>query len=281
MSWAAVAAAGVGVAGGLASRGGGGSTQSTQSSAPWENSQAYLQEIMQRGANQIGSDPNGLGAQSPYTLQAQGLLANRALGGNPLNQAAQAENLKTIQGGYTDLSQNPAAQNAMGMAKSQINGQFSGDNYGNSAHQEWLGRGLMSAAAPFYESERQRQMGATALAPSLANQDYTDLSQLGAVGGMQDQRAQAVKDAPWNQIFKYQQAVSGTSGGQTTTQTPYFTNPAASALGGGMAGLGLYNGMRQGGLLGGNNWGGMGSNPSPNFGGQNLAQQDFGGGYYG
>jgi hypothetical protein len=175
----------------------------------------------------------------------------RAIAGNPLNQAAQNENLKTIQGGYTDLSKNPAAQDAMGMAKSQINGQFSGDNYGSSAHQEWLSRGLMQAASPFYESERQRQQGATALAPTLANQDYMDIGQLGAAGQAQDARAQAVVDDPWNRIFKYQQAVSGTGGGQSTMQQPYFTNPTASVMGGALGGLGLYNGLKQGGLMGG------------------------------
>jgi hypothetical protein len=173
------------------------------------------------------------------------------MSGSPLNQAAQQQNLATLRGDYTDLSKNPAAQNAMNMARGQINSQFTGDNYGNSAHQEWLGKGLMQAASPFYESERQRQQGATALAPSLANQDYTDLSQLGMVGSQMDQRSQQQQEEPWQRLERYMGLVQGNPGGASTSQQPYFTNPTASAMGGALGGLGLYNQMNQVGLLGG------------------------------
>jgi hypothetical protein len=156
----------------------------------------------------------------------------------------------------------------MNSARSQINSQFTGDNYGNSAHQEWLGKGLLNAASPFYESERQRQQGATALAPTLANQDYSDISQLGQAGASQDAYQQRVTDQPWDQLFRYQQALGTGSGGVSNTQQPYFTNPTASALGAGLGGLSLYNSMNQGGLLGGKNPNyAQNGNFSPQYGG--------------
>lgn len=243
---AAVAGA---AAGSLLNRNGGqgGTTQTVTNNSPWAGAAPYLLDINQRAQN--NSYGQAVAPQSLFTGQSQQLQAQRALAGNPLNQAAQQQNLATLRGDYTDLSKNPAAQNAMDLAKSNVNAQFTGDNWGNSAHQEWLNRGLMNAAAPFYESERQRQVGATALAPTLANQDYTDIGQLGAVGGAQDAYAQQQLDSPWTQLQRYQGLVSG-SGGTSTMQQPYFTNNAAAALGGGMAGLGLYNSINQAGLFG-------------------------------
>jgi len=225
-----------------------GNTTTVQSNEPWSGVQPYLSNLFSRGSGLLGQP-----VQSQNTMLAQGMQANRALAGNPLNQAAQQQNLSTIRGDYTDLANNPAAQNAMNMARSQINSQFSGDNYGNSAHQEWLGRGLMGAAAPFYESERQRQMAATAMAPSLANQDYTDIGQLANVGQQQTM-------APWEQLQRYQGLLGSAGGyGKSTTEQPYFNNGlGALGLGGGALGgfllggpMGALLGGSLGGLLGG------------------------------
>lgn len=217
-----------------------GNTTTIQSNEPWAGVQPYLSDLFGKAQNTFqGSNP-----QSAPTLQGQGLLYQRALNGNPLNQAAQQQNLATIRGDYTNLATNPAAQNAMDMARSQINSQFRGDNFGNSAHQEWLGRGLMSAASPFYEAERQRQQAATAMAPGLANQDYTDPNALIALGQQQTQ-------APWDQLFNYQRAISGQGGGTSTTQQPYFNNGlGALGVGGGALG-GFLMGGPMGAMIGG------------------------------
>lgn len=208
-----------------------GTTQTVQKSDPWGGVQPYMLDIFGR-SQQLANTPS-LAGQSPQTLQAQDLQAQRALSGSPLTQAAQNQNLATVRGDYLDLSKNPAAQSAMDMARSQINSQFKGDNFGNSAHQEWLGRGLIGAAAPFYESERNRQQQATSLAPGLAANDYADIGQLGAVGAAKDARAQQVNDFPWQTLFNYQRAIAGTgaNGGTSTSEQPYFTNPLANTLG--------------------------------------------------
>lgn len=219
-----------------------GTTQTIQKADPWAGVQPYMLDIFQRG-QALSNRPNALASQSPETLQAQNLQAQRAMQGSPLIPAAQQQAMDTISGKYTDLASNPAAQSAMNAARSQINGQFSGDNYGNSAHQEWLTKGLMSAAAPFYESERTRQMQATAAAPAMAAADYSDIGQLGAVGAAKDARAQQVQDFPWQNLFNFQRAVagSGATGGTTTSEQPYFNNPMGNALGLGLGAAGLYS----------------------------------------
>lgn len=200
-----------------------GTTQTVN--APWGPAQGYLMDIFNRAQGQ------SFAGQSPNTQQAQQLTANRALAGSPLNTAAQGQALSTINGDYTDLSKNPSAQSAMDSARSKINAQFTGDNYGNSAHQEWLSKGLLSAAAPYYDSERNRQLQAAGMAPSLANQDYTDLGLLGQVGASQDA-------FPWQQLQNYQGLVSGAAAGTGTQTQPYFTNPI-----GDLASLGLSSAM--------------------------------------
>ncbi len=234
-----------------------GNTTALQKSEPWEGVQPYLRDIFQRAANQ--SQQPALAGQSWNTVASQNMTANRALSGNPLNPAAQNGLLSTINGSYLSPDSNPylksSVNDALGLAKSQINGQFTGDNYGNSAHQEWLARGLGTAAtnayANNYQNERNRQMAAIGQAPLQAASDYTDLGQLGQVGAAQDTRNQAVTDSPWAQLQKYQQLVSGQGGGSSQSSNPYFTNPAANALGLGAGALGIY-GMAQGaGLLGG------------------------------
>jgi hypothetical protein len=237
---ALLGAAGIGAASSLLGKKQG---TTTQNSAPWANSQGYLDANLQRTEHLFQN-------QSPYLGQSQGLMAQRAMQGSPLNQAAQQNNLQTLQGNYLSPDSNPylkdTVNQAMDGARSKINSQFAGDNYGNSAHQEWLTKGLMGAAAPMYsdnyQAERQRQVGAQALAPTLANQDYADIGQLQAAGNM-----------PWDQIQRYQSIAQG-AGGMGGSQTqPYFTNPMANAMGFGIGGLGLYNAMNQGGLLGGSN----------------------------
>lgn len=234
---------------------GGGSQQSgtyTQTTEPWKAQQPYLTDLFGRAQTQ---SQTGI---SPLTNQYLSMTQDRATTGNPLNSLAQSNAAATLNGSYLTPDSNPFLQStvnqALGDVKSQINSQFSGDNFGSSAHQEWLQRGLANTALPYYmqnyQQERQRQMGAQALAPTLANQDYTDINQLG-------QAALYQQNFPWEQLQKYQQAISGNYGGTQTS--PIFTNPAANMAGGALAGLGLYGMMGQSGLFGGG--GGLSSLP--------------------
>lgn len=142
---------------------------------------------------------------------------------NPLLPAAQAEIGKTISGQYLTPDSNPflkgTVDDALGQVKSQLNSQFKGADFGSSAHQEWLGRGLANTALPFYnqnyQQERNRQFGAATAAP-----DYT-------------QSVTASRFAPLNQ---YAGLLKGW--GSQTSQ-PYFENKLGNAFGGAMTGYSL------------------------------------------
>lgn len=181
-----------------------------------------------------------------------------------------------------------------------ITSQFAlGGRYGSNAHQEAinmatgnLGRTLSDTAVgiygPAYESERNRMLQAagglsdafgrerqlmstaTALAPQLAEADFTDPAKLAAVGEARQDRAQAlINDAiarwnfsqnlPWAQLQNYNQLVQGglgAGGTQTGTQTlPDTRNRLSGALGGGALGYGLGSSGMIGGLTGG--WGAL------------------------
>jgi hypothetical protein len=79
-----------------------------------------------------------------------------------------------------------------------------------------------------YNTERQNQLQATQLAPSM---DYANLQALGGVGAQQEARAQSQYNSPWSNLQAYQALISGQGGGTTQGQSPYFTNPLAGALG--------------------------------------------------
>lgn len=232
----------------------------TTTANPWAGAQPYLNSGLQRAEGIYTNQPQQIG-------QAQQMQTQRAISGSPLDAAAQQNNLQTLQGNFLSPDSNPylkgAVNTAMGDVRGQINSQFQGDNYGNSAHQEWLGKGLMNAAAPIYaqnyQQERQRQLGAQALAPTLAGQDYANIAQLYQAGNI-----------PMDQLQRYMQMAQGAGGLGGTSSSPYYTNPAAGALGGAVGGLGLYNSLGGSGLFGnssqGSAVGSSGMSSTPYFG---------------
>ena len=186
-----------------------GSTKSTQVTEPWKAQQPHLRNLFQRAEN---------------TFQAQGAPDMGLL------NAANTQLQNTISGENLDPLSNPhfagALNRTMGDVTAKINSQFSGDNFGSSAHQEWLGRGLTEATLPMlanqFNMERQNQMAATGMAPSLSV---------------------ATADFPWRNLQNFQSAVSGNFGGTTTAEQPFFRNPLGEALGMGVGALALGKGF--------------------------------------
>jgi paraquat-inducible protein B len=208
--------------------------ETRQDTSPWAAQQPYLTDLFKRAQSLYGQNQTGT---TPQVTAAQNAIYNRGMAGSPLTQAAQAENLKTIQGGYADPYARGVMDDATSMARAKINQQFGGDNFGSSAHQEWLGRGITAAALPFasqsYENERNRQMAATAQAPGLAGQDLSDLSQALNVSRM-------AEASPWEALQRYQGAVGGQYGQQSVGTQPYFQpSPLANIAGLGLAAGGL------------------------------------------
>lgn len=221
------------------SKGGGDTVTTTRNTAPWDAQQPYLRDLFSRAQGLYGQPT--VASQSPYTLQA---IQARAGAAGPGSLIGQAQDLygKTIRGDFLDLSKNPAAQYAMDTARGKINSQFGGDQYGDSAHREWLNRGLMDAASPFYQMERQNQMNAASGAPGMAEAGFNQLQQ---AGNMQDIYQQRLTNAPWDALQRYQSAIGGNYGGTSTGQEPYKAgNPLADVAGLAMAAKYVFSDRR-------------------------------------
>lgn len=234
----------------------GASTNTVQKSDPWVNQQPYLQQGFQQANNIYQQGPFNYAA-SPYTTQAQNLTAQKAQDPNSLVGQSQSMLGNTISGQYLNPSSNPffkaSVQDALGQASSAFAGQYggqAGNNLGNSGYQEALARGLGAAATNAYSNqyntERQNQLSASQLAPSM---DYANLNQLANVGAQQESRAYQQYQAPWQNLGNYNSMINGQYGSQT--EKPYFYNPMANAMGLGLGGLALYNGASNAGLFGG------------------------------
>ena len=237
----------------------------------------------------------GQGYVGPSTATQTGLqaLEARAAAGNPLLSAAQNQLYGTVQGDY--LGGNPffsgafqpaaeAATSAFNQAIGNIGSQASkagrygsgamGDLQGQAANA--LAKNLTGTAGQLayqnYADERARQQQATFGAPAMAQADYADIQNLinaGQLGEGYQQQALAAdmakfnyqQQAPQANLTNYLNQVYGFPAGRTTTtQTPYYTNPTATALGTGLLGVGLLSGLDKlgtggtGGLQQGWNW---------------------------
>ena len=180
------------------SKGGGGSTTSTQTqkNEPWGPAQPYLKGALSDTANWYSS-PYGRNPYpgstvvpfSPYTEQGLGMAANRAIQGSAVQQGANQQLGKTINGDY--LNSNPYLDQtfdlAAGKVRNQLDSQFnSHGTYGGSLHQGAMADNMGDLATKIYggnyEQERQRQMQGMLFAPQMAEADYNDSQRLAQVG---------------------------------------------------------------------------------------------------
>ncbi len=258
------------------------------------------QRLYQAGGPQYYQGQGYVGPSEATQTALQALQA-RAGAGSPLTGAAQNQLMGTIQGDY--LGGNPffqgafqpaaqAATNAFNTAIGNVASQASkAGRYGSGAMTNLqnqaantLAQSLTGTAGQLayqnYADERARQQQATFGAPQMAAADYADIQQMLAAGqlgeGYKQQALQAdmakyayEQNLPQQQLTNYLNQAYGFPAGRTaTTQTPYFTNPTATALGTGLLGVQLLGGLDKlgtggtGGLKQGWNWltGGSGTN---------------------
>lgn len=251
----------------------------TQSSQPWSAQIPHLtrafgeaQKIYETGGPQYYQGSTVAPLSDPSQAAITGM-TNRAMAGSPLNAAAQGTALSTIQGDY--LNANPYFQDALDRATRGatqafnesvipgISSQFSAaGRYGSGAHQDVVGRAArdmgqsladMSGQLAYqnYGDERLRQMQAMQMAPTLADQDYTDLERLASAGSALDQTNQAqinadiarwnfAQNQPANNLATYLGLVSGGYGSTGTTTQPVYNDRTGQLLGAGLAGLPLF-----------------------------------------
>jgi len=199
-------------------------------------------------------------AGNPLLAQAQGnvsgMLAGDYLGGNPFFQgafqpaatAAQTAFQKSI--GDISSAASKAGRygsGAMGDHQSQAAGTFAqklSDTAGRLSYEN-------------YAQERQNQMRALGMAPGLAEADYGDINKLLGAGQLGEGYQTAAlnadmarynfeQNAPQKNLTNYLNMVYGFPAGRTTsTNTPYYTNPTATALGTGLLGLNVFNAANQ------------------------------------
>jgi hypothetical protein len=187
--------------------GGGGSQSSTTTLNP--SFKPYIEYALREGKQWYEGLPQAPSTlapeQSQYSQQAIDLAAQRAQAGSPLLDAAQAEQLATIQGrGVT-----PFLSGALEQANRLSGEQFTKNiqalqsqassmgRYGSAAQgqqqmnaQDVFARALTEQGGQLAyqsaEAERARQMAASQGAPQLAAADYADLQRLFQAGQAQE-----------------------------------------------------------------------------------------------
>lgn len=263
-----------------------GSSTTTTTNTPWSGQQPYLTDLFSKAqaaynAGQLAPNASTQSYVAPLsseTEKALQLQTQRALAGSPLVDTTQSELQKTVGGEYLTGSNPYFAQMASDISRQvipQVASQFAGSGrYGsgmsNRATADALAAKIGDLAYKNYGDERTRQLQASALAPTLANVDYTDLSQLAAAGTARENLAQQLLSeqeknylTEQNKIAtalgNYSGLIQGNYGGNQTVTSPLTrANPLGSALGGAATGAGLASLLGQstgwgagiGGLLG-------------------------------
>lgn len=183
-------------------------------------------------ATQAGARVNQAGFQ-PYQGQrfegmndaqnmGAGMIADRALNGDPTMNQAQSTLQDTLRGGNNNPYLDSMVDKAqMGVAGNLAKINASNGSFGNSGIQEVGARQMGDIATQMYgnayNADRSNQMQALNLAPQYGNQAYTDAGQLMKVGGQFQDQGQQGRD------FNYQQF-------QDQQNTPYKQMAAYGGL---------------------------------------------------
>lgn len=194
--------------------------------------------------------------------QAGGLLASGGPAYYPGQQVAPFSpiqeqaftNTNNMDNALTQGSGNPFENSMFNQAalatQGQLASQFAGSGRNLDASMPLRSDQLNNLATNFYGNNYQNTV-------QNAMQAAQQQQQLG--GQLQQQAQQNIganqnlfnyyQAQPYQQLSQYEQFLQGITPGMQSS-SPYFNNPTANALGTGMAGLGLYNGLSSAGLLG-------------------------------
>lgn len=235
--------------------GGGGGTQSSTTTTSIDPTIApYVTYGLEEGKNLYESGtPSFFPGQtyvspSEATQSALQMAKERAIGGSPLVQAAQQEQLATIQG----RGVNPFLEGALAGVNRQARNVFtegiqglqskasSMGRYGSAAlaeqegqQQDIFARNLLEAgnrmAFESSEAERARQIQASQMAPQMAASDYADIEKLLKSGqAVESYESAALQDAinrfnfeqnlPQMKLSQFANLFSSVPQGQTTVQ---------------------------------------------------------------
>ncbi len=250
------------------------SSTTTREIPSW--AQPAAQDLLARGQS-LSNTPyqtyNGQRIANMTDPQNQGLqqIQDRAANGSPEETAARQNYVDTMSGKYLSPDSNPylkgMVNTALNDVQGRVNSQFGGNNYGTTAHQETLQRGLSDAATnaygQAYTNERNNQLKDASLSGQYGNIDYNNAQQLIGVGDIQRQESQdqlnnqysdwlAQQNQPYRQLDVLANSLGAAVNGQGSVQAagyasnPYTANRYANAVGTGLAGYGLLSGMGNG-----------------------------------
>lgn len=288
-------------------------TTTVQQAEPWDQQKPYLetgfkkaQDLFLNTQPQLYPTSTVAPHSAAYNTALDATL-NRALTGSPVEDAAKNQLTNTMNGAYLNNPTiqgsylyggpgfNAAVKAATDYALPQVDSAFEQSGRFNSGLARTAEtKAIADAFAGQYGQERQlqeqnftnereNQLRAMLFAPTIANQDYTDISQIAGVGAAQDADAQQAlneqvyrytygQNIQQNQLLDYLRAITGnygTSGSSTGTQAGLSQvmptsgmNPLMSGLGGALMGASAFGtggalsgvlglGAGGGGLLGG------------------------------
>jgi hypothetical protein len=239
----------------------GGSDTVTQQNFPdW--AVPYAQNYLQRSQQVADMPYQAYGGQTvaglnPYQTAGYNAMAQRAMQGSPVSDAASSELTRTLSGGY--LNNNPyldqlVDQSSRDVMRNMDVLQARSGSFGNSGVYQNTAQELGDVSARIrgtdYANERQRMVSSIGLAPTIANQDYTDAQQLLAAGqgfrgfeqqNLDDQyrRFQEAQNYPQQQLATLGRGLGLNYGSSSTVPGQ---NPWGQAIGTGLAAYGAYNG---------------------------------------
>jgi hypothetical protein len=243
-----------------------GGTSTTSTSIDPELKSAYLQNLEQARSVAAGLPVQQFAGFNP--LYTAGEEAAYNLGMTPFTAQSIQEfqnpyEQHVIQGTLSDIEQARQMQALRDAQQATQAKAFGGSRYGVQA--ALTNQGALQTAAKTAAQMRQAGYGQAAqLAQAARGMNLSGAQTAMQLGGARQQLEQAQLDAARNQALQQLQIAQGglslslpNLGGQT--QTPYYTNPAAGALGGALAGaqlgsivpgIGTGIGAGIGGLLG-------------------------------
>jgi hypothetical protein len=219
----------------------------------------------------IASQYNSPQMQAANKLNTDTLNGNYLYGGQGFNAAVDAATRKILP--QVNSSFERAGRTGSGLAAQAqtqaIADAFAGQ-YGQERNNQLQAGGLALAGtnsmAQQLASERENQLRSMFFAPTIANQDYQDISKLSEVGSQKDSLAQNQlneqinrynygQNLPQAKLQDYMNMIQGNYGGttsslsNTTSREPSYSNDFGSAMGGLLSIAGLFGGGG-GGLFG-------------------------------
>jgi hypothetical protein len=237
-------------------------TTSTTTQEPPAYALPHLQRIADESTRLYQGGPNQYypgQTVTPFsneTNQALDLATQRAIQGSGVNRAAQGYTQDVLGGKY--LNSNPyldATFNQAALAtQNQLSSQFASAGRNQNAAYQPRADQLNNLATQIYggnyAAERGLQNSVLGQANDIANQDYRDIGQLAQVGQQREDltsrqiadqvsRYDYAQNAPGIALDQYLARINNQPGGSSSATTPYFSNRAASGLGGASVGYGI------------------------------------------